>query len=194
MENLVKKYHKTQYRNKDRVPYIEHLIGVKSILSSVLEITGECKDKILLGDMLDAALGHDLIEDTSVSKDEIMNASDERALHLIEELSNPVDDTHTDEYMKQISNASEEARVIKYCDLLENTTSVCYGLQDLGVDWFYNFYEPILKRTTDNLANTEFINYPKTANLLRSALKMSTSLLYDKLKLYRKENNGRIEE
>ncbi|MDO4746829.1 MAG: HD domain-containing protein [Candidatus Saccharibacteria bacterium] len=194
MEDLVKEYHKTQYRNKDRVPYVEHLIGVKSILSSVLEITGECKDEVLLGDMLDAALGHDLIEDTSVSKDEIMNASDERVLHLIEELSNPVDDTHTDEYMKQISNASEEARVIKYCDLLENTTSVCYGLQDLGIGWFYNFYEPILKRTTDNLANTEFINYPKTANLLRSALKMSTSLLYDKLKLYRKENNGRIEE
>ena len=194
MEDLVKKYHKTQYRNKDKIPYIEHLIGVKSILSSVLEITGECKDEILLGDMLNAALGHDLIEDTSVSKDEIIDASNERVLHLIEELSNPVDDTHTDEYMKQISNASEEARVIKYCDLLENTTSVCYGLQDLGFGWFYNFYEPILKRTTNNLANTEFINYPKTASLLHSALKVSTNLLYDKLKLYREENNGRIEE
>ena len=194
MEDLVKKYHNSQYRNKNKVPYVEHLIGVKSILSSVLEITGECTDEVLLKDMLDAALGHDLIEDTSVSIDEITNVGNERVLHLIEELSNPVDDAHTDEYMKQLSNASEEARIIKYCDLLENTTSVCYGLQDLGIGWFSNFYEPILKRTTDNLANTEFINYPKTANLLRSALKMSTSLLYDKLKLYRKENNGRIEE
>lgn len=187
MEDLVKEYHKTQYRNKNKVPYIEHLIGVKSILSSALKITGECTDETLFSDMLDAALGHDLIEDTSVTKDEIIKISNDRVLHLIEELSNPVDDAHTDEYMEQLSSASEEARIIKYCDLLENTTSVCYGLQDLGIGWLYNFYEPILKRTTDNLGNTKFINYPKTANLLRSALKMSTSLLYDKLKLYRGE-------
>lgn len=194
MEDLVKKYHNSQYRNKNKVPYVEHLIGVKSILSSVLEITGECTDEVLFKDMLDAALGHDLIEDTSVSIDEITNVGNERVLHLIEELSNPVDDAHTDEYMKQLSNASEEARIIKYCDLLENTTSVCYGLHDLGVDWFYNFYEPILKRTTGNLANTEFVKYPKAADLLRSTLKMSTSLLYDKLNLYKDEDNGRTEE
>jgi len=194
MENLAKEYHKTQYRNKNKVPYIEHLIGVKSILSSVLKITGECTDETLFSDMLDAALGHDLIEDTNVAKDEIIKISNERVLHLIEELSNPVDDAHTDEYMKQLSNASEEARIIKYCDLLENTTSVCYGLRDLGIDWFYDFYEPILKMTTENLTNTKFVNYPKTAALLRSTLKISTSLLYDKLKLLREENNGRIEE
>lgn len=191
---MVKEYHKTQYRNKNKVPYIEHLIGVKSILSSVLKITSECTDEALLEDMLNAALGHDLIEDTDVSKDEITKVGSERVLHLIEELSNPVDDAHTDEYMKQLSNASEEARIIKYCDLLENTTSVCYGLQDLGINWFYDFYEPILKRTTNNLANTNFIKYPKAANLLNSMLKISTTVLYDKLKLYKKEDNGKTEQ
>ena len=187
MENLVKEYHKTQYRNKDKVPYIEHLIGVRSILSSVLEITGECTDEALLKDMLDSALGHDLIEDTEVSKDEIVKIADERVLHFIEELSNPVDDAHTDEYMRQLSEASEEARIIKYCDLLENTTSVCYGLQDLGVDWFHGFYEPILKNTTDNLADTEFIKYPNTAELLRSMLEVSTKLVYNKIALMEEE-------
>lgn len=187
MENLVKEYHKTQYRNKGKTPYIEHLIGVKSILSSVLKITGECTDEALQEDMLDAALGHDLIEDTEVSKDEIVKITDERVLHLIEELSNPVDDAHTNEYMRQLSKASEEARVIKYCDLLENTTSVCYGLQGLGIDWFYGFYEPILKNTTNNLASTEFIKYPNTADLLRSMLEVSTKLVYDKIALIEEE-------
>lgn len=187
MENLVKEYHKTQYRNKDKVPYIEHLVGVKSILSSVLKITGECTDEALLKDMLDAALGHDLIEDTSVSRDEIIEVGNERVLHLIKELSNPVDDAHTDEYMRQLTEASEEARIIKYCDLLENTTSVCYGLQDLGVDWFYGFYEPILKNTTNNLANTEFIKYPNTADLLRSMLEVSSKLVYDKIAIIEEE-------
>ena len=88
--------------------------------------------------------------------------------------------------MRQLGGASEEARVIKYCDLLENTTSVSYGLQDLGVDWFYEFYEPILKKTTAVLDGTEFIRYPKTADLLRSMLKVSTELLYDKI-IFNKE-------
>ena len=187
MENLAKKYHKTQYRNKNKVPYIEHLIGVESILSSVFRITGECVDEVLLKDMLDAALGHDLIEDTEVSENEIIEVANERTLHLIEELSNPVDDAHTGEYMKQLSDASEEARIIKYCDLLENTTSVCYGLQDLGVNWFYNFYEPILENTTNSLANTEFTKYPDAVTLLRSMLEVSTRLVYDKITLIKEE-------
>ena len=184
MEELVKKYHATQYRNKDTVPYYEHLIGVKSILTSVFEITKECKDEGTLRDMRDAAIGHDLIEDTTVSKDEITAISNQRVLGLIEELTNPVDDAHTEEYMQQLSGASEEARIVKYCDLLENTTSVCYAIQDLGVDWFHNFYEPILKNSTETLADTKFVKYPKTAVLLRSMLKISTKSVYDKLSFW----------
>lgn len=187
MENLIKEYHKTQYRNKNKVPYIEHLIGVRSILHSVLEITGECTDAIELKTLEDAALGHDLIEDTNVSEEEIIKVSSKRTLELIKKLSNPVDDYHLDEYMKQIREAEEEVRIIKYADLVENTTSVCYGLQDLGVDWFYDFYEPILKNSTNNLANTEFIEYPKTAILMRSMLKVATELVYDKVRLKKEE-------
>lgn len=183
MEELVKKYHKTQFRNKNKVPYVEHLIGVRSILQSILAITGECADSTELTTLKNAALGHDLIEDTDVTEAEIVNASSERTLSLIKKLSNPVDDYHLDEYMKQIREAEEEVRIIKYSDLIENTTSVCYGLQDLGIDWFYDFYEPILKNSTENLANTEFVKYPKTATLMRNMLEVSTRLLYDKILL-----------
>ena len=183
MENLAKEYHKTQYRNKNKVPYIEHLIGVKSILSSVLKITGECADEALFDDMLDAALGHDLIEDTDVSKDKIISVSNERVLHLIEELSNPVDDAHTNGYMEQLSRASEEARIIKYCDLLENTASVCYGLRDLGLEWAHNFYIPILENTNQTLSFTTFEKYSITAKLLREMLKTSSDLLFNKINL-----------
>lgn len=188
MEDLVKKYHKTQFRNKNKVPYTEHLIGVRSILSSVLEITGEITDKTLVEDMLNTALGHDLIEDTDVSEEEIIAVSNERVLSWIKILSNPVDDAHTDKYMEQLNNAPEEVRIIKYCDLLENTTSICYGLQDLGIEWFYDFYEPILKNTTKTLANTEFTKFPNTASLLRKMLSISTKAVYDKI-LFTKEDN-----
>ena len=188
MEELAKKYHKTQFRNKNKVPYIEHLIGARSILSSVLEITGEITDKTLIEDMLDATLGHDLIEDTDVSEEEIVAASNERVLFWIKELSNPVDDAHTDKYMEQLRNAPEEVRIIKYCDLLENTTSVCYGLEDLGIEWFYDFYKPILKNTTKNLADTEFNKFPETASLLRKMLAISTKLVFDKVSFVKESN------
>lgn len=195
MEELAKKYHATQFRNKKKTPYFEHLIGVKSILTSVFEITKECEDEATMISMQDAAIGHDLVEDTTVSLNEIIAISGQRVLHLIEELTNPVDDAHTEEYMQQLGGASEEARIIKYCDLLENTTSVCYAIQDLGVEWFHDFYEPILNNTTGILNDTKFIKYSKTASLLRSMLEVSTKLVYDKLSFFEKEeNNGKTKE
>ena len=191
MEELVKKFHKAQFRNKNKVPYIEHLIGVRSILQSVLAITGECTDPAELKILEDAALGHDLIEDTDVKKEEIIAVGNEKTLALIEKLSNPVDDYHLDNYMRQIRESEEEVRIIKYADLVENTASVSYGLHDLGINWFYDFYEPILKSSTENLANTEFVRYAKTANLLRSMLKVATKLTYDKILLLQEESNGK---
>ena len=187
MEELVRKFHKTQFRNKNKVPYIEHLIGVRSILQSVLAITGECADPAELKILEDATLGHDLIEDTNVRREEIVAASGEKALALIEKLSNPVDDYHLDEYMEQIRESEEEVRIIKYADLIENTTSVCYGLQGLGIDWFYDFYEPILENSTENLASTKFVRYSKTATLMRSMLQIATKLLYDKISLAKED-------
>lgn len=181
MEELAKKYHATQFRNKNKVPYFEHCIGVASLVTTVLGQTGEA-DEESARDMRAAAFGHDLIEDTEVTEAEIIAASNERTLGYIRELSNPVDDAHTDAYMEQLANATEEARIVKYCDLLENTTSVCYGLNDLGLDWAHNFYLPILTRSTAVLAETSFEKYAKTAELLRAMLKVSTDLLYAKIK------------
>ena len=56
MEELVKKFHKNQVRNKHQVPYVEHPIGVRSILRSVLALTNECPDPATLKIIEDAAL------------------------------------------------------------------------------------------------------------------------------------------
>lgn len=126
MDNLIKKYHSQQFRNNNegylpaKVPYYDHLYGVRSILSFALYRYGECSDAMLKEDMLNAALGHDLLEDTIIREEEIVITTNERVLSLIKELTNPVDDSHTDLYMQQLSNASEEARLIKYADLRAN--------------------------------------------------------------------------
>ena len=154
MNSLVKKYHYGQYRNNyngylpAKVHYIDHLFGVREILSSVLFMFGECKDEQLKKDMCDAAIGHDLLEDTKVTEEEIIAASNPRVLALIKELTNPVDDAHTEQYMDQLSVASEEARLIKYADLIENTSSVCYNYHIVGEEWAHDFYRPIMYGTS----------------------------------------------
>ena len=186
MEELATKYHAKQFRNKDeRIPYTEHTFGVASILTSAFEVTKECDDPSLIEDMKNAGIGHDLIEDTEVTEEEIVAASNERTLGYIRELSNPVDDAHTDEYMEQLRNATEEARLVKYCDLIENTTSVCYALLVLGMDWANNFYLPILTRSTAVLAETSFEHYPKTAEFLRGMLLVSSNLLEVRMKNFK---------
>ena len=186
MIELITKYHKDQFRNKTeqmppKIKYLDHLIGVKSILSTAIKHCGECTDEKLLQDMFDAALGHDLLEDTDVSNEEIVTAANERVLQYIFELTNPVDDAHTDEYMKKLSTASEEARLIKYADLIENTSSVCYNLHILGNKWVREFYFPIVYPTVSVLEKSLFKKYPRSAGYMHSILKIYLDLISTKL-------------
>lgn len=193
MNSLVKKYHYGQYRNNyngylpAKVHYIDHLFGVREILSSVLFMFGECKDEQLKKDMCDAAIGHDLLEDTKVTEEEIIAASNPRVLALIKELTNPVDDAHTEQYMDQLSVASEEARLIKYADLIENTSSVCYNYHIVGEEWAHDFYRPIMYGTLRVLENTSFPTYPKTSEFMHNLLTVYINILNRKTIPYLKQ-------
>ena len=183
MDQIVRKYHSKQLRNdkegylSPKVPYFDHLESVRHILSFALYKFGECQDPQLEKDILNAAIGHDLLEDTDITEAEIIEASNERVLSLIKELTNPVDDEHTDQYMDQIKNASEEARLIKYADLIENTSCVCYNFHVVGRDWAYDFYRPLMYRTEHVLDATSFPTYPRTVEYLRTVLNMFVDML-----------------
>ena len=187
-ESMVRKYHYGQFRNNiegylpPKVPYTDHLFSVREILSSALFMFGECKDKQKKKDMCDAALGHDLLEDTEIVENEIIGTSNRRVLEMIYELSNPVDDDHTEQYMEQLKAASEEARLVKYADLVENTISVCYNFHIVGEKWAYEFYRPIMYRTLSVLEETEFPSYPKTAEFLHNMLNVYIQILNNKFR------------
>lgn len=191
MKILVKQYHAMQRRNNNPdIPYTEHLHGVASVLKTIAENYNEIP-KSVLEFMLQAALGHDLLEDTAIEEDTIDRMQDYEVLQLIRELTNPKDDAHTDEYMDQIASASEEARLIKYADLIENTTSFCYSLHEPNIENPIQrakaFYLSILFRTTDVLAGTAFCQYPQTAQAMRMVLSVYTNLLLDRLGLEERE-------
>ena len=192
MRRLVKQYHAIQRRNNNpEIQYTEHLYGVASVLKSVAESNKEIPEDIL-DCMMQAALGHDLLEDTEIDEPAILQVCDSKVLVFIRELTNPNDDAHTDEYMTQISSASEEARLIKYADLIENTSSFCYSLHEPNTEdpikRAKEFYLPILNRTTEVLANTSFEKYPKTAVAMKMTLKVYTDLLLNRIGLLENMN------
>lgn len=176
MEELIEKYHTGQTRNKGHVPYVVHLYGVREILKNLILAEEEIPKRIAR-DLGNAALGHDLLEDTEVLEEEIVSCTNEKVLRYIKEVTNPEDDSHTMKYMEQIKRASEEGRLIKYADLIDNTLSVAYGLHELGQEWVESFYLPILKRTKNVLEETSFEKYPRTAKQARIILDMAVSLL-----------------
>ena len=82
----------------------------------------------------DAALGHDLLEDSHIDRKELENVVGHRAFLYITELTNTWGDDHTGSYVIQVVNASEEARLIKYADLIDNLFHVSYQAHVLGVE------------------------------------------------------------
>ncbi len=175
----ITKWHDGQFRGDVSVTF--HCRNVADISAYALRITNATSDEALLEDLYLAALGHDLLEDTEVTRDELREKFGDRVLDYIEQLTNHQDDQHTAEYMQQILSAPEEVRIVKYGDLIDNTTSVLYNLHTLGLEWGNGFFRPIMENTIKTLEATEFTTYADTAKLLNASARMAITLLRDRL-------------
>lgn len=105
--------HKSQDRKSEDVPYIIHPLRILSLLRSVG--FSEVEDQ----ELMIAALFHDLIEDTTVKKKDIINQFGEKIASIVEELSKPNDITKK-KYLQSFKNASKEAKIVKMADRIDN--------------------------------------------------------------------------
>ena len=187
MLQLVQQYHAEQFRNNGKVPYWHHCLSVAEIVIVAFEQTGELENNNdLLVSIACSALGHDLLEDTAVTRLAIRDRFGLRVEEMIISLTNEEDDAHRDKYMRKIAASSEELALIKYADLIENTISCAYGINDLGVDWIKSFYLPIKDETEKILASKKFSIYAETANLLRIQYRFAAERLDNNFIKYRK--------
>lgn len=173
MLTTITQWHDGQMRGD--VPVTVHCRDVATIANYALRV--ERIEDTLLDDITVAALGHDLLEDTDISREELYEQFGSRVLEFIKLLTNHQDDYHTDEYMEQIKSAPEEVRIIKYGDLIDNIASVNYSLHELGSDWGNNFFSPIMNKTLKTLQNSEFNKYPKAATRLSTSAQLFANLL-----------------
>lgn len=111
------KAHEGQYRRNNGEPYINHPKRVVALLGENLEnVTQE---------MYAAAWLHDVLEDTEVSRDEILEATNQLTLDYVvylsmERVSLTNKALNVDMYLEKLSKAPGCVQNIKLCDMLDN--------------------------------------------------------------------------
>ena len=134
MRKLAKKMHRrdTPPRKVTDAPYISHPVAVVDLLKSWGYSADDPSDAVTLA----IAWGHDLLEDTKVTFDELLDASapePDRVIGGIQHLTfDPNGCVTKDEYIAIIGkDEPRERRVVKIADRLCNTLDFC----DAGDAW-----------------------------------------------------------
>ncbi len=124
------KKHRTQRRKGKRVPYIEHLMGVCSI---VLHYGGGQEEAI-------AALLHDVVEDQGGKPvlEEIRREFGERVAHLVEGCTDadtypkPPWDERKKAYIAHLPAADAGVRLVSAADKLHNSRAILADYREIG--------------------------------------------------------------
>lgn len=114
MRKLAEKYHAGQFRKgKEQLPYIVHPQAVVDLLLAWGEDPGS--------DVILTAWGHDLLEDTSVSEQEILAVSNKNVLDNIKMLTKP-ENMAKHLYMQNVAGCGRrDVLIVKAADRLCNT-------------------------------------------------------------------------
>lgn len=180
---VVKKYHGGQTREGGVKPYWPHCERTATLLRRALESSVEGSPK-QQKEMLLAALGHDLYEDTAIQGREVVSDFGQQVDALIEEVTNRFGDNQVAKYAEKLTLASEEARLIKLADLADNYASGAMSFAENGFEWTSGFLWPILEAQWQKLKDLPFVKFPQTAKFLAQTVEVSREMLEAELKRY----------
>lgn len=181
---LIMRVHEGQTRADGSVPAWHHLDRVSLLLELVLRASGEGtaeeREHIAL-----AGLGHDALEDTEVTTEELREAFGDRGLALIEGMTNRHGDDDVAPYVRQVAAAEEGVRLIKLADLYDNCTSVLYDLFVLKPQWAVGWFLPIVEPMIEAVMPTSFTTYPAAAERLKDMVRTSHAMLRNECVRYK---------
>lgn len=118
---LAERAHQNQHRDEG-APYIEHPVRVALIVAAELERRE--------GDLICAALLHDVVEDSPITLAEIQETCGDTVAHFVELLTKAKDIAPEHkrqanrEYLRRIAADSDEVVLLKLADRLDNLRSV----------------------------------------------------------------------
>ena len=117
-KQYAKKQHKGQYRKNNKTPYWRHLQDVVQNL----EMMGIKDESILCSGWL-----HDSIEDTSSDFDDISKNFGKKIAQIVSDLTKETrlpKNQQEKNYLKQLSNSSWQAKIVKFADILANVSDL----------------------------------------------------------------------
>lgn len=118
-----------------------------------------------------ASLGHDLLEDTKVTRKQIKAIWGTRVLDYIQALTNEKGDNNYKPYIKRLKNSSEEIVLIKLADIYTNVDNSIKHFDNFEKKWINNFWLPLLAAYERALFNKKFKKYSQTASLMVKQIK-----------------------
>ena len=176
---VVRERHAGQIRSAQS-PAWHHVARVAEVLKLALTLGREA-DAPKIDFLVSSSLGHDLLEDTKTSKDDIVRLFGPAAWELIFGMTNEWGDASPEPYVKKVAASSEEVRLIKLADIYDNYSHAGYTLNLLGSDWANNYFLPIVQPMLKAINSTEFTFYRETAAILRGWCKLAESIFLAEL-------------
>ena len=173
----VKKKHEGQMR-AEKVPTWHHLARVSHILETVLEkhkegTAGERQAIIRAG------YGHDLLEDTKATEEDLVEFFGEDGARIIHGATNEWGDDDVRPYVEKMRHESESVRLVKLADLYDNISNVTYCLSALGTEWTSSYFLRVVTPMYEMVTCSPFTTYQKTADELKMMTQNAFSLLHD---------------
>jgi (p)ppGpp synthase/HD superfamily hydrolase len=135
--------------------------------------------------IVSAALGHDLLEDTEVTKEEVIAIFGSRGYELIYGMTNEWGDGNVKPYVKKVTHAKEAVRLIKLSDLFDNITSVTYNIAVLTPKWTNEYFLSIVTPMKESILETSFNDYKKTGEYLKHSVRCAHETLLEELARFR---------
>lgn len=181
---FVREKHKGQVR-AGGVPAWHHLARVSSLLYFLLNNNKECTPNNRFNIAL-AGLGHDILEDTEATINEVEDNFGADGSRVIKGMTNNWGDNHTRPYIKKIINSEEPVRLVKLADLYDNMTNVAYSFNLLGLKWVTSYFLPIVIPMKKAVVKTHFKKYKKTASQLITLVNSAEEILLKEFQFYKK--------
>lgn len=117
--------HRDQRRKTDDTPYVAHPLAVARIL-----------DKAGFSDVVVVAgIVHDVLEDTSVTEQELRNKLGDEIVDIVTAVSEDKNlewEARKEQYVQQVANASEGTRAVSVADKIHNLKSLVDGYNTQG--------------------------------------------------------------
>ena len=116
-EKIAREAHEGQLRKTDGSPYIDHPIAVADIV----------KQHGFSDAVVAAALVHDVLEDTSMTEDELRDALGDEVVAIVAAVSEDKDlpwEERKQQYVEQVAAAGESVWAVSVADKIHNAQSI----------------------------------------------------------------------